>query len=162
MARIIPITVGPNLGPTPPPPPPPLNAPTLTATVISSTQINLVGAYTSPPALATYTFQIATSAGGPWTTLVTQAGPNLNVGIGLSPSTKYYFQVNVQTAESPSRTSAWSAIQSATTAAPGIPVPTPTLTTAVISTTEIDLTAAYTGPPTLATYSFSISSVGLS
>src|ERR1019366_9776432 len=133
MARIIPITVGPNTGPTPPPPPPPLPAPTLTATVISSTQINLVAAYVPGPPLATYTFVYSISAGGPWLPLVTQASPNLNVASGLSPNTAYYFQANVQTAETPSRTSAWSAIQSATTSAPGIPIPTPSLTALVIS-----------------------------
>ena len=140
MPRIIVINTGPNTGPTPPPPPPPLPTPSLTAVAVSNAQINLMTTYVPGPPVATYTFQYSTAFGGPWTTLITQANPGLNVASGLLPMTAYYFQANVQTAESPPRTSAWSAVVSATTLSVALPGQVTNLVATPASSTEIDLT----------------------
>jgi hypothetical protein len=92
--------------------------PTLTAGALSSTQIQLTATYSGPPTAATYTFEVATASGGPWTTLGTQAASAYMQG-GLSASTTLYYRVAVTTAETPARNSAWSTVRSATTTGSG-------------------------------------------
>jgi hypothetical protein len=95
---------------------PSVPTPTLAAAALSSSSIQLTAAYAGPPPLSTYTFQGAAASNGPWTTLGTQTSA-VFTQTGLTASTRYYYRVNIQTAETPSRTSAWSAVQAVTTPA---------------------------------------------
>lgn len=113
MARLI--TIRQRNGATPAPVPLVDFAPiSLAANVISQTEIDLVATYPGPPTKSTFTFQWAKSPGGPWTTLAVQSGATI-AHTSLTQNTTYCYRVNVQSTETPSRTSAWSAIQSATT-----------------------------------------------
>jgi hypothetical protein len=89
-------------------------APNLTATLISSTQINLNASYVGPPAAAFYDYFLSTSPTGPWTQQVHTAGTAVGY-TSLSPATTYYFKVYVTTVEVPSRQSPDSIVISGTT-----------------------------------------------
>ena len=73
----------------------PITTPVLTATTISSTQINLSLAYSPPPSSGSFAFEQAPSANGPWTPISSQGSPNYSV-TGLSQNTLYFFRGRVQ------------------------------------------------------------------
>lgn len=112
MARLILVKPIKQTG-TPPTSLPDIPQPGLSAVAASRTQINLTASYSGPPTLATYTFQRAPSAGGTFSTIATQAGATYS-DTGLSANTQYFYRVNVQTSESPSRTSIWNSATAVT------------------------------------------------
>lgn len=93
-------------------------APTLSAISVSTSEIDLTASYAGPPALSTFSFYFALATGGPYFLLATQAGPTYK-HTGLLSATTYYYRVNIQTAESPSRNSMFSQIKFATTSSAG-------------------------------------------
>lgn len=92
-------------------------APALTATAVSSSQINLAATGAQSAAgIASYTFQVATAAGGPWSALVTQSSPNYS-HTGLPGSATRYYRVFVTDVQSSPLSSGNSSVVSATTSA---------------------------------------------
>lgn len=131
--------------------PPALTVPTpaLSAAAASASEIDLTASYTGPPGVLTYTYQIGTSITGPWTTLAVQSGSTYAV-TGLGSATQFYFQVNVQTSEALSRTSAWSTVASATTQTAATVPGQVTGVTLTPSTTSMRV--SYAAMPTTTTY----------
>ena len=92
-------------------------APALSATAVSSSQINLAATGAQSAAgIASYTFQVATAAGGPWSALVTQSSPNYS-HTGLPGSATRYYRVFVTDVQSSPLSSGNSNVASATTSA---------------------------------------------
>lgn len=114
---------------TPPASLPDIPSPSLAALVISTSQINLTATYVGPPTLATYTFQRAPSVAGvpgTWITLATQAGATFS-DTGLSANTQYFYRVNIQTTETPSRNSVWAGTSAVTNSGGAVAAPFPRL-----------------------------------
>lgn len=103
--------------PPPPPAPPAIPQPQLSASPVSSTEIDLLAVYAGPPAVGNCVFEFSTNAGGPFTVLATQAS-FLFKHTGRTPGVPYFYRCDIHTAESPSRTSAYSPIVSAQTVTP--------------------------------------------
>lgn len=113
----------------------PVNTPGLSASVVNSTTINLFASFVSPPPAASYLFESAPSASGPFVPLA--SGPSsTTVASGLSPLTTYYFQVKVQVTDG--RFSSYSPIVFKTTLGQVPATPTGISATGV-SQTEIDV-----------------------
>ena len=112
--------------------------PTLTATAVSASEIDLVANYVGPPALLNYVFSRGTVGSAQFLTVIaSQASPNY-ADTNLSAGTTYYYAVSVVTNESPARVNG-SRVQSATTqAAAALPAQVTGLT-ASASAQEIDL-----------------------
>ncbi|HWE03064.1 MAG TPA: fibronectin type III domain-containing protein [Tepidisphaeraceae bacterium] len=105
-------------------------APTLSATVFSSSQVNL--SWTASVGAANYKLDSSSDGGNTWTQLVLQAGQTYS-NTGLAPNLVYKYRVSAINA---SGASAASAVQSVNTS-----IPSPTnLAAKAASATEIDLT----------------------
>lgn len=110
----------------------PIPTPTLNATVVSGTQINLSVSYSGPPGAVSYSFEQASSGSGPFVPLASGTSPTFN-DTGLTPSTFYFFRCRVQVADG--RFSDYSLVKSASTLAS-----TPVAPTGV-SAVDIDSTS---------------------
>lgn len=73
----------------------PITTPVLTATVISSSRIDLSLAYTPPPPSSSFAFEQAPGPAGPWTPIASQASSAFSA-LGLSQNTTYSFRGRVQ------------------------------------------------------------------
>jgi hypothetical protein len=116
-----------------------LATPTLSLTVISSTQINL--SWTNVANESNYELQRSPNGTSGWTTI---NSPAANVtsfnNTGLTASTAYYYRIRAIGDGVTYLNSPYSSTQNGTTSAPGLtPLSTPTLTATVISSTQIDL-----------------------
>lgn len=92
---------------------PPPSTPTLSASASGTTQINLTAASVSSVGIASYTFEVATSSGGPWTVLATQASGSYSLS-GLDSGTTRHFRVYA--VDGNGQQSGYSAVVAATTA----------------------------------------------
>lgn len=73
----------------------PITTPTISATTISSSQINLVLSYSPPPPATSFAFEQSSSPSGPFVPIASQAGSSFPV-VGLSQNTQYSFRGRVQ------------------------------------------------------------------
>ena len=122
-------------GPSSAPPPPPAAPTGLTATAVSSSQINL--SWTASSGATSYNVKRATVSGGPYTTVATGVSATTYNDTGLAASTAYYYVVSAVNAGGESANSAQA---SATTQAPPPPPAAPTgLTATAASSTQINL-----------------------
>lgn len=113
----------------------PIGTPVLTATVISSTQINLALAYSGPPGAISFAFEVAPALNGPFVPLSSGSSSTYPY-TGLSQATTYYFRGRVQVNDG--RFSAYSNTATATTLA-GVPAQPTNLVTGSVTTTTINL-----------------------
>lgn len=104
------------------------NAPVLSASVVSSSQINLSWAVI--PSAAQYTVQLSADGGNTWTTLATQASTSYSA-TGLADATSFAFRIF---AGNPTGNSAASNIVSASTPAALPPTPDPVAPTTPVPT----------------------------
>lgn len=108
---IIPAGTGPiDLGPVFPP--------TLVSVSTTTSSATIQATYNTSPALSQYVFQMATTLGGPYTTVVQQASRNYTA-TGLNSGTTYYFRVAVIVVDG--RQTVWSSIVSAFTSSISAP-----------------------------------------
>jgi arabinoxylan arabinofuranohydrolase len=117
-------------------PPPPPAAPTgLSATAVSSSQINL--SWTASSGATSYNVKRATVSGGPYTTIATGVTATSYSDTALSGSTTYYYVVSAVNAGGESANSSQA---SATTQTPPPPPAAPTgLTATAVSSSQINL-----------------------
>jgi fibronectin type 3 domain-containing protein len=110
----------------------------LTATAVSSSQINLTWADNSTNETG-FHVERATSSAGPWTTIATTSSNVVAYSsTGLAGSTTYYFRVRAFNATGPS---AYTAVVSrATPASVAVPAAPTALSATAISTSQINLT----------------------
>ena len=113
--------------------------PTLAATVASATSVNL--AWTAVAGATNYKLETSADSGSTWTTLATQTTTTYT-NSGLTTDTPYQYRVS---ATNGAAYGATSTVQTVTTF-----LVSPTLTTTVVSTTEIDL--AWTAPADATTF----------
>lgn len=92
----------------------PISTPSLTATPVSGTQINLAITYSGPPGAVSYVFEKSTNANGPYVPLASGTLPTFS-DTGLLPSTTYFYRSRVQVTDG--RFSDYSLVKSATTLA---------------------------------------------
>jgi hypothetical protein len=116
-----------------------LATPTLSLTVISSSQINL--SWTNVANESSYELQRSPNGSTGWTTINSPAANTTSFNnTGLTASTTYYYRIRAVGDGVTYLNSPYSSIQSGTTSAAGLtPLSTPTLTATVISSTQIDL-----------------------
>ena len=110
----------------------------LTATAVSSSQINLTWQSKSPNETG-FKIERAASSSGPWTQIAT-VGANITTysNTGLTPSTTYYYRV---CAYDTAGNSSYSNTASATTQSGGtVPITPSNLTASAISSSQINLT----------------------
>ena len=125
------------------PPPPPPSVPTgLSATAVSSSQINL--SWTASSGATSYSVKRATTSGGPYTTIATSVTSTSFADIGLAPSTTYYYVVSAVNAGGESANSS----QASSTTPSGVPAAPTGLTATAASTSQIDLTWTASGGAT--------------
>lgn len=99
----------------------PIPTPTITPTVVSSSQINLRINYAGPPGATTYAFERSTSGAGPFVPIASGTSATFN-NTGLTTSTTYFFRGRVQVTDG--RFSSYTPIVSATTLSLSLAAPT--------------------------------------
>lgn len=90
----------------------PIPLPTLSASTVSGSQINLAVAYSGPPGALSYAFEQSSSASGPFIPLASGGSSSFN-DTGLTPATAYFFRARVQVTDG--RFSDYSLVKSAQT-----------------------------------------------
>lgn len=124
----------------------PIPNPTLKATVISSSEIDLTVTYAGPPSATSYNFEQGPSNNGPWVPLSSSNSPTFK-NTGLSQNTQYFYRAVVQVVDG--RRSNYSNVDTGTTLASAPPVPQ-NLTATAVSSSEIDL--AWSASPGATSY----------